>query len=90
MLGFQMKKDDPLYNRRRWMVIMTIYAVIWGFVILICDVFNDFDTAKVLAYLGFISTLSGAGLFAYFQASHKEDKQNAGELSDPNDHSEGR
>lgn len=73
MFGFKNKKDDPLYNRRRFMVLMTIYAVVWGFTILICDIRYEFETPKVLAYLGFISTLSGAGLFAYFKQAAKDD-----------------
>jgi len=74
MLGFKHVKDDPLYNRRRWMVIMTLYAVAWGFVILTCDLIWGFDVAKVTVYLGFISTLSSAGLFAYFKQAAKGDK----------------
>ena len=72
MLGFKHVPDDPLYNRRRWMVLMTIYAILWGFVILACDIIFGFDVSKVVAYLGFISTLSGAGLFAYFKQAAKD------------------
>jgi hypothetical protein len=72
MLGFKQVKDDPLYNRRRFMVISFCYAVLWGFVILICDIIRGFDVSKVVAYLGFISTLSGAGLFAYFKQAAKD------------------
>jgi len=72
MLGFKRVKEDPLYNRRRFMIISFCYAVIWGFVILTCDLIWGFDVAKVTVYLGFISTLSGAGLFAYFKQCSKD------------------
>lgn len=63
------------------MVFMTIYAIVWGFVILICDMVWGLDVSKVIAYLGFISTLSGAGLFAYFKEAAK-DKNNEGSNND--------
>ena len=75
MLGFKKDDKDMLRNRRRFMVFMTIYAILWGFTILICDLLFKIETAKVVAYLGFISTLSGAGLFAYFSGANKAENK---------------
>lgn len=76
MLGFKSNKDDPLYNRRRFMVFMTIYAILWGFVVLWAHIYHHIQVGAVAAFLGYISTLAGAGLFQYFSAAKKDDEKN--------------
>lgn len=72
MLGFKENKDDPLFNRRRFMVLMAVYAIIWGFVILGAHIFFHIPVGAVGLFLGYITTLAGAGLFQYFTACNKE------------------
>lgn len=73
MFGFKHISDDRFYNRRRLAVFTTIYAIVWGFVILFCDVKWGMDVAKVVAYLGFVSTVAGLPIWGYLRASQKDD-----------------
>lgn len=73
MLGFKHISDDKFYNRRRLAIFTTIYAVTWGFIVLICDVKWGLDVAKVIAYLGFVSTVAGLPIWGYLRASQKND-----------------
>lgn len=76
MLGFKQVDNDPLYNRRRFMVFMAAYAVLWGFVILGAHIYFHIPVSAVVAFLGYISTLTAAGLFQYFTAAKKDDDKN--------------
>ena len=73
MFGFKHISDDKFYNRRRLAVFTTIYAVLWGFVILWATIKYDFDTPKVLAFLGFVTTVAGLPVWGYLRASQKDD-----------------
>jgi hypothetical protein len=73
VFGFKHISDDRFYNRRRLAVFTTIYAIVWGFVILFCDVKWGMDVAKVVAYLGFVSTVAGLPIWGYLRASQKDD-----------------
>lgn len=73
MLGFKHITDDKFYNRRRLAVIVTLYAVFWGFVILFCDMKWGMDAAKVGIYLGFVTTVAGLPIWGYLRASQKDD-----------------
>jgi hypothetical protein len=73
MLGFKHISDDRFYNRRRLAVFVTIYAVLWGGIVLFCDVAWGLDAAKVVAYLGFVSTVAGLPVWGYLRASQKDD-----------------
>lgn len=69
MFGFKSITDDKFYNRRRLAVLVTFYAVVWGFVILACDMRWGMDAAKVAIYLGFVSTIAGLPVLGYIKAS---------------------
>lgn len=73
MFGFKHITDDKFYNRRRLAVFTTIYAVVWGGIVLACDTKWGMDTAKVVAYLGFVSTVAGLPIWGYLKASQKDD-----------------
>jgi len=73
MFGFKHITDDKFYNRRRLAVFTTIYAVFWGGIVLFCDVKWGLDVAKVIAYLGFVSTVAGLPVWGYLKASQKDD-----------------
>ncbi len=83
MLGFKFVNDDKFYNRRRLALFSLAYAVVWGFVILAVDVAFEFDTAKVVAYLGFVATVCGLPTWEYLKAAAKDDKK-IGENKDDN------
>lgn len=72
-MGFKHITDDKFYNRRRLAVIVTAYAVFWGFIILFCDMKWGMDAAKVGIYLGFVSTVAGLPIWGYLRASQKDD-----------------
>lgn len=74
MFGFKHITDDKFYNRRRLAVLVTFYAVAWGFIILVCDMKWGMDAAKVAVYLGFVSTVAGLPVLGYLKASQKDDE----------------
>lgn len=57
------------------MVFSFFYAVFWGFCLLGARCLGWIDTADVVAFLGYITTLSGAGFFMYFKGV-KDEKEN--------------
>lgn len=75
MMGFKHIPTDALYNRRRFMVWAALYMVFWGIFILVMDVIFDLETGKVVAYLSYISGLSGTGILGYFMAANKDDRK---------------
>lgn len=75
MMGFKHSNDDKFYNRRRLAVFSLAYAVIWGFIILLIDSFTAMETAKVIAYLGFVATVCGLPTWEYLKASAKDDEK---------------
>lgn len=54
------------------MVLMMAHSVGWGFTVLYVDVKYGLETAKVGLYLGYITTLAGAGLIPYIHTFHKK------------------
>lgn len=72
--GFKHKPADTMHNRRHMAVLCLLFFILWGFVILICTILFDFETSKVVAFLGFIATMSGTGIIGYLHASHKDDQ----------------
>lgn len=75
MLGFVKKADDKLFNRRRMSVVLIVGAVLWAITILICDVIYEFNSAEILAYLGFVTALAGLPTWGYLKACSHEDKE---------------
>ena len=75
MFGFKHISDDRFYNRRRLAVFTTIYAVFCGFVVIACDMKWGMDTTKVVAYLGFVTTVAGLPVWGYLRASQKDDNE---------------
>lgn len=75
LLGFKKVEDDPIYNRRRFMAMAFLFAVWWGFAVLLCRIFGWIDNTATGLLLGYIATLSGAGIFTYFQGAKKEDNK---------------
>lgn len=74
MFGFKHISDDKFYNRRRLAILVTVYAVVWGAIVLFCDMKWGMDAAKVVAYLGFVSTVAGLPVWGYLRASQKDDE----------------
>ena len=89
MMGFKHITDDKFYNRRRLAVLVTFYAVFWGFIILFCDMKWGMDSAKVAIYLGFVSTIAGLPVLGYIKASAAADIEKAKADKDNNTQSGG-
>lgn len=85
MFGFKRNKQDPLHNRRRLMVFALVYAIAWGFIILYCSIAYEWGAAKSGTFLGYISTISGLGIFGYYQAAAKQDTAESPEGNDAED-----
>lgn len=89
MMGFKHITDDKFYNRRRLAVLVTFYAVFWGFLILASDMRWGMDAAKVAIYLGFVSTIAGLPVLGYIKASAAADIEVAKAGKDNNTQSGG-
>lgn len=76
LLGFKKDKEDIFYNRRRLAVMCVLYSIFWGFTVLITDIIFNIESAKVIAYLGFVSTVGGLPIWQYLKAAAKEKEEN--------------
>jgi len=73
MFGFGQNPDDGLHNRRLMAVYCFLLMIVWGVTILVCTILYDFETSKVVAFLSFVTTISGTGILGYLHASSKDD-----------------
>lgn len=74
VLGFKHVKDDPLYNRRRWMVVLFVWAVFWGFLIWGSYMFGGMNIGAVSVFLGYVATISALPTWSYVHGASKGDK----------------
>ena len=74
MFGFKRVQNDPFYNRRRFVLLLFIYVVVWGFVMAALRVAEVIDTTDLGILLGYVTPVSGLGFHHYFRSAGQDGK----------------